>query len=204
LYHYAGNNPVKYVDPDGNAINFVAGAIAGAIVSGVIDTTFQLAENGGDISKINGARLAGAVVGGAMAGAITSGGSAIASISITTSVAAKGVVALTGTVAGAVGNGIGTITENVFDGDGNTKPMDGVPASMVRGGIAGTIGGAWNVIRGNVPNVSYKAASYITEKPQAPSVVARAALISAARALGEGLRDAGIDKILEKTIISNE
>jgi hypothetical protein len=82
--------------------------------------------------------------------------------------------------------------------------MDGVGESMVRGGIAGTIGGTWNVVRGNVPNVSYKAPSYVTERPQAPSVAAKAGVISTARALGEGFRDAGIDKILEKTIISNE
>jgi hypothetical protein len=73
VYHYAGNNPVKYTDPDGNAINFLAGALVGMVVSGVIDVAFQLGENGGDISKIDGARLAGALVGGAVAGAITSG-----------------------------------------------------------------------------------------------------------------------------------
>jgi hypothetical protein len=198
----SGENPLKYTDPDGKAINFIAGAIAGAVVSGVIDTIFQLAENKGDISKINGARLAGAVVGGAVAGAITSGGSAIASI--TTSTVAKGVVVVTGTVAGAIGNGAGTITQNTFDGDVNTKPMDGVGESMVRGSIAGTVGGAWNVVRGNVPNVSYKASSYVTERPQASSSMEKAVVISAARALGEGFRDAGVDKFLDKTIFSNE
>ena len=33
LYHYAGNNPVKYTDPDGNAINFVIGALVGFVSS---------------------------------------------------------------------------------------------------------------------------------------------------------------------------
>jgi RHS repeat-associated protein len=33
VYHYAGNNPVKYVDPDGKIFNFLAGAALGFIVS---------------------------------------------------------------------------------------------------------------------------------------------------------------------------
>ncbi|MFP3040750.1 hypothetical protein LQZ19_02905 [Treponema primitia] len=202
LYHYAGNSPIKYTDPDGKAINFLAGAIAGALVSGGINVAFQLASNGGDISKINGTELAGSMVSGAVAGAITSGGSAIASV--TTGIASRAVVIATGTVAGAIGNGVDTITQNVFDGDTSTAPMDGIGPSLIRGGIAGTVGGLINVAHGDIPNVSVKAPSYITNRPEATSAATKAAVISTTRAVGEGARDAGINILLERTIVPNE
>lgn len=59
LYHYAGNNPVKYTDPDGNffippqVIAFGIGALIGAGTEFI----WQLVENEGDISKIDGSAI---------------------------------------------------------------------------------------------------------------------------------------------------
>ena len=59
LYHYAGNNPIKYTDPDGNffippqVIAFGIGALIGAGTEFI----WQLVENEGDISKIDGSAI---------------------------------------------------------------------------------------------------------------------------------------------------
>jgi hypothetical protein len=149
----------------------------------VLDAGIQLAKNGGDISKINVAELAGAVAGGLVSGAITSGGSAVASIC--TSVAAKGVMVATGAVAGAAGGAVGQVTQNLADGDPNTKLMDNVGTSIAVGTIAGVAGGTLT----KAPSISYKAPSYVASRPQAPSAAAKAAIVSTAKTVGEGVRD---------------
>ena len=59
LYHYAGNNPVKYSDPDGNAIHILVGAGIGATVGAV--TTWA---TGGNLKHITAAAVGGAITGG--------------------------------------------------------------------------------------------------------------------------------------------
>ena len=70
-YHYAGNNPVKYTDPDGDAIN-IAAAVIFAVVGGATCAAVAAAD-GKPVREII-AAAAGGVVTGGMAG-LTMGGS---------------------------------------------------------------------------------------------------------------------------------
>ena len=62
MYHYAGNNPVKYTDPDGRVINGVT-AIIGASIGGVLGGLSAYAA-GGDKNTIIAATITGAAIGG--------------------------------------------------------------------------------------------------------------------------------------------
>jgi hypothetical protein len=65
LYGYAGNNPVSFVDPSGDAIN-VAAAVGGAIVGGVISASLEAYTNpNANFSSVFTASLGGAVSGAA-------------------------------------------------------------------------------------------------------------------------------------------
>lgn len=68
LYHYAGNNPVKYTDPDGQAIHILVGAEIGVAIGAVSALCA-----GGSARQVAAAAVGGAVS-GAMA-AVTCGAS---------------------------------------------------------------------------------------------------------------------------------
>ena len=79
MYHYAGNNPVKYTDPDGRILANIVAATVGAAVGAAVGayTTYKA---GGDSNAIKAAAIGGAI-GGATAG-LTLGASVIAGAAI--------------------------------------------------------------------------------------------------------------------------
>jgi len=111
LYHYAGNNPVKYTDPDGKFINVLIGAAIGGAIGAI-----GAGISGGNIW----AGAAGGAVSGAMAGA--TGGLSLA--------AQIGGTALAGTA--------GYLADRIVSGQPGT--LIGIASSAV-GGAAGQAGG---------------------------------------------------------------
>jgi RHS repeat-associated protein len=118
VYHYAGNNPVKYTDPDGEVINLVAGGI-GAVIGAGIGAAVAIA-SGGSGRDIAAAAVGGAVTGG-MAG-LTMGGSLAVQVA-----------------AGALAGTAGYMTSSMVQGESYTA--QGIVGSAT-GGATGAMGGA--------------------------------------------------------------
>lgn len=138
LYHYAGNNPVKYTDPDGRIVNLVTGAVAAAIGAGI----------GAGIAMASGAsgnEIAAAAVGGAVYGGM-------AGLSMGVSIGVQiGGATLAGTA--------GYMASNIVKGEGNTvvgtisSGLNGASGSMF-GQSIGKVGELLKVAV-NSPYISY-------------------------------------------------
>jgi hypothetical protein len=142
LYHYAGNNPVRYTDPDGRILaNIVAGAVGAAVGAIVGATTTYMA--GGDANAIKAATIGGAV-GGATAG-FTLGASLI--VGATVAVGTGAVV--------AAGSDIGL---DLHDG----KEISG--ESVLKAAIGGATGGLAGFAAGHATGKAIENARETTAK----------------------------------------
>jgi hypothetical protein len=136
LYHYAGNNPVKYTDPDGRIPFMVVTGIIGAVAGAGISI-------GSDViagRDINWGRAGGAAAVGALAG-LTLGASAAVAATATPLVVGNAAASF-GTVAG-IGSGVaatgstavGLSASTINYALQSTERIQHASAHLVKGGI---------------------------------------------------------------------
>lgn len=129
-YSYVANNPLKYIDPSGNFLEWVAvavGAIIGAIIGAVTTGTVK----GALLGALTGAIAAAAVIGGAAIGGVI----------------ASGYGAAAGSAGVAVGTAIGTVAGGALGGAINAAITGGnVGMGALTGAVSSAIG--WGVGQG--------------------------------------------------------
>jgi hypothetical protein len=181
-YTYVNNNPYKYTDPDGKALNLITGGV-GALVGGV-SGAISARISTGDWSNSGTAFVAGAVVGGAIgatfgAAAVYAAPLSTAALEATTLGAAVATSA-TGALASGVGDALGQVISTGEVGNAG---------SVVASTVLGAATGPWASLA--------KAGQF--------SAVGQAVLPATMNTVGTPLKDAGaeiinegIDKLDEK------
>ena len=133
LYHYAGNNPVKYTDPDGEFA-----ALVGTIIGGIAGGLSALTQG----HKVSSKGFWAGVAGGAVSGAISG-----LAVDITVATGGIGAIAIIG-AGGALGGSLGSITESLISND--NLSLSNVLTDAVIGSAANLIGfGIGNAIANN-------------------------------------------------------
>ena len=151
-YQYGGMNPVKYVDPDGNALNFLVGAAIGAVVGFTTETTIQTykayyaspsEDRSWSSATVNAFtnsssrnKIIASTAGGCVTGAISTGASSVATV--TTANAKLAQIAISAT-SNAVGSASSKIVENTLNDE---KITNGLATSATIGFISGATAGA--------------------------------------------------------------
>ena len=159
-YRYCGNDPVDYVDPDGELPHILVGALLGGFIGGaggfISSTVSQVMETG----KINWRKAGGDILNGAIIGA-AQGGLVAAGAGVPKAVA-HGVHFLAGTAGTAVRQWItggkvdirGSITGGIDNMIGNahygTGELKNVKNAVFRGGVAGALSGGFGYLTRDV------------------------------------------------------
>ena len=157
MYHYGGNNPVKYTDPDGAAINVVIGALVGFASSSATEIGGRIiaGQSFGDAVKntftdktslaiIGSSTLIGAAtsgVSGLAVNATTKGVTTAATLGVKSGVQAVGEIAVKtvaiNTVAGAVDAGAKEIVTHAIKGEAQSFKELG--ATMTKGALSAAL-----------------------------------------------------------------
>lgn len=135
LYHYAGNNPVRYTDPDGRilhiAIGAGIGAVVGAAVSAGCEVFNQVVLEGKSLNNVDMRKVGVAATGGAISGALAGSG-----------------VGLAGQIAGnaviSAAQNISNQAIDIHDGEQTKLDAKSLIVDTTFGAISGGAGGSGN------------------------------------------------------------
>lgn len=152
-YAYCANNPVKYIDPDGEAINLIAGGLGagiGALIGGAIEAGTQIYKHGKvtDWKAVGGSVVQGAITGGAAG--LTGGASLLVTATVAGSANAVG-----GTVNRAIQGKETTITDVAVDA--SVGAVLGAGGKVVGNAVKNATNNMSNAAKGKLGEAATKA-----------------------------------------------